>query len=304
MSQLHPCDGAAPIGVFVRKHLPQILAYCQENPEEFNNLQDKSYCLANFRQSYPVLLIKKSASRPSKYWSATGSGTFADDGYWVTSEWVSELHTAHFIVYLLDKGIEPIDIGEECIAWAQETVDEFGTTSAASGGPRYRSTAVGVAQNALVRHLLGNIGFEEFNQSDWGAVKHHDFGDTCAYCGATKKTTMDHAIPINRIHLGEHRLGNLAPACGSCNGKKSNTTYTEFLEKFYLDDPEQARLRIGDIETHAATHNYVPIDAHEKVRPIIEEARAKVKEIADEYLARITDQLTRAREIDPAQQAE
>ena len=283
MSQPHPCDGAAPIGVFVRKHLPQVLAYCEEHPAEFANLQDKAYCLTNFKQSYPVLLVKKTASPPSRYWSSSSSGVFADAGYWVTSEWERQRHTAHFIVYLLDKGIKPIGVGEDCIDWAQETVDEFGTTSAAPGGPRYRSTAVGVAQNALVRHLLGNIGFEAFTQNDWEAVKHQDFGDTCAYCGETKKTTMDHAIPINRIHLGEHRLGNLVPACDSCNAKKSNTTYPEFLEALYVDDPEQARLRICDLETQAAKHSYRFIDDHEQVRPLIEEARAKVKEIAEEY---------------------
>lgn len=51
---------AAPIGELVRMHLPQIVARCQANPEEFANLQDKTYYLATFRQSYPVLAPKPS----------------------------------------------------------------------------------------------------------------------------------------------------------------------------------------------------------------------------------------------------
>ncbi|WP_168929457.1 HNH endonuclease signature motif containing protein [Nocardioides sp. GY 10113] len=295
MSQLPIRNEAAPIGAFVRQHLPQILAYCQANPEEFANLQDREYCLTNFRQSYAVLRARTGESKPSKCWAAKSSGPFSDAGYWVTSEWVSNLHTAHFIVYLISKGIEPIGVSEDFIAWAQETVDEFGTTSAAPGGARYRSTALGVAQNALVRYLLSNLPYETFAQDDWEAVKARDFGGTCAYCGETKKTTIDHAVPINRIHLGEHRLGNLVPACGSCNGRKSNTTYTEFLETFYAADPEQARMRIGDLDTHAAKHDYQPIEDHEGVRPIIEEARAKLAEVASLYLDRINEQLAQQR---------
>lgn len=286
---------AAPIGAFVRQHLPQILSYCQSNPDEFARLQDQGYCLTNFRQSYPVLRPRTSGLKPPKYWSIASSGPFSDAGYWVTSEWVAGLHTAHFVTYLTTKGIAPIGLSEDFIAWAHEAVDEFGTTSAAPGGPRYRSPALGGAQNALVRYLLSNLPYEAFNQGDWEAVKALDFEGACAYCGETKKTTIDHAVPINRIHLGEHRLGNLVPACSSCNSKKSNTTYTEFLEAFHAGDPGLAQKRIRDLDAHAAKHGYRPIEDHEGIRPIVEEARAALAEVASLYLDKINDQLAQQR---------
>lgn len=295
MSQLPLLIEALPIGAFVRQHLPQMLSYCQANPKEFANLQDHEYCLTNFRQSLPVLRKRTTENRPPRYWSPSSSAPFSNAGYWVTSEWVSSLHRAHFIVYLTNRGIATIGLSEDLLAWAQETVDEFGTTSAAPGGPRYRSTALGVAQNALVRYLLSNLHYEAFTQDDWKSVKARDFKGTCAYCGEIKKTTIDHAVPINRIHLGEHRLGNLVPACSSCNGKKSNTTYTEFLEAFYANDLKQAQTRIQSLKMHAFKHDYQPIHDHEGIRAIIEEARTKLAEVAGDYLDKITEQLTHQR---------
>jgi 5-methylcytosine-specific restriction endonuclease McrA len=41
----------------------------------------------------------------------------------------------------------------------------------------------------------------------------------CAYCGdATAKLTIDHVVPFKRG--GRHTIGNLVPACQSCNSSK------------------------------------------------------------------------------------
>lgn len=42
----------------------------------------------------------------------------------------------------------------------------------------------------------------------------------CFYCGAAKSGTIDHIVPISRG--GQHSIGNLVPACRSCNGRKHN----------------------------------------------------------------------------------
>lgn len=49
------------------------------------------------------------------------------------------------------------------------------------------------------------------------------FGRACAYCGTTEKElTMDHVVPLSAG--GDHTLGNIVPACLSCNVRKSNRT--------------------------------------------------------------------------------
>ncbi|GAB2854987.1 HNH endonuclease [Nocardioides pacificus] len=287
---------AAPIGEFVRRHLPQILELCRREPGELINLQDKAYCLATFRQSYPVLLAKVSNQKPAKYWSAKLSAPFSGAGFWVTSEWVAPLHTAHFVAYLVAKGIEPLGVDEDFIVWAQETVDKTGTTGTAPGGARYRATPIGTVQNALVRHLLGSLSFETFSKADWERIKVEDFAGGCAYCGLLGKTEMDHAVPISRVRQGEHRLGNLVPACAACNAKKSQQHYVAFLRMKFRDDPEQGEARIAAVQRHADRYGYRPIEDREGVRPLLEEARAAVKALAEEYRVRINKQLGHSRD--------
>tara|TARA_Y100000389_G_scaffold194636_1_gene224924 strand:+ start:215 stop:691 length:477 start_codon:yes stop_codon:yes gene_type:complete len=44
--------------------------------------------------------------------------------------------------------------------------------------------------------------------------------NTCQYCGAKKRLTIDHVIP--RCHGGEDTWENLVVACSSCNTKKGS----------------------------------------------------------------------------------
>lgn len=287
MSQIPKPNEAAPIGEFVRRHLPQILRYCQQHPEELVNLQDRAYSLATFRQSRPVVVAAEPDQKLDRYWSAKSSEPFSGAGFRVTSEWVSNLHTAHFVAYLREKGITPLGVSADFIAWAEDTVAEFGSPGSAPGGARYRSYALGVAQNALVRYLLSNIGHERFSEADWRSVTDEDFNGSCAYCGQPGFVTLDHAVAINRIHLGEHRLGNLVPACSRCNTEKSNRDYPEFLSTKFEDDPAHASTRIDLIDAHASKFGYEPIGSNDDVTALIEEARGKIKEVADSYLALI-----------------
>lgn len=45
-----------------------------------------------------------------------------------------------------------------------------------------------------------------------------DFNHTCAYCGAGGDLQVEHVVPISKG--GEHHLGNIVPACQSCNFSK------------------------------------------------------------------------------------
>nr|WP_255670003.1 HNH endonuclease [Aeromicrobium wangtongii] len=143
----------------------------------------------------------------------------------------------------------------------------------------------------MVRYLLSNVGYERFSEVDWRTVRDEDFHGACAYCGQAGTVTLDHAVAINRIHLGEHRLGNLVPACSRCNEAKSNKDFRHFLSTKFEDDPVYASTRIGLIEAHASKLNYRPIGTNDDVTALIEEARAKLKEVADHYLALINSRV-------------
>lgn len=43
---------------------------------------------------------------------------------------------------------------------------------------------------------------------------------SCFYCGKQNAGTIDHVIPLSRG--GTHSIGNLVPACHSCNSRKNN----------------------------------------------------------------------------------
>lgn len=289
MSKLPDPNEAEPIGKFVQMYLPQIFDYCQnKDPEEFARLSDRDFCLTTFRLSYPLLVRSNTGEKVKRYWSAKSSGPFVAAGYRVTSEWVASLHTAHFVNYLIDKDINPSGLSADFKEWACTTVAEFGSTGSAPGGPRYRSYAIGIAQNALVRYLLSNIGHDEFSEKHWQAAK-EELG--CVYCGQRTGLTIDHAVPINRVHVGEHRLGNLVPACGSCNRQKSNTTHEVYLRKVYAADPQQAAERISAIDAYASKHGYSPIVDAEGVQKLLDDARDELKAVADKYLEAINSKV-------------
>ena len=52
---------------------------------------------------------------------------------------------------------------------------------------------------------------------EWKWIK-TKYKNKCAYCGEKKKLTMDHIIPISKG--GHHTIGNIVPACQSCNAQK------------------------------------------------------------------------------------
>ncbi len=52
------------------------------------------------------------------------------------------------------------------------------------------------------------------------------YGGKCIYCGTSENITIEHRIPVSRG--GTNLPANLAPACKSCNCKKSTKTEFEF----------------------------------------------------------------------------
>lgn len=160
-----------------------------------------------------------------------------------------------------------------------------------SGGSRYKKHAIGNAQNSAVRFVLGALPQESFTKADWLEVI-RAFHHLCAYCGERRALVMDHAVPISKESLGEHRLGNLVPACHPCNSAKGQKAYETYLRgEHSIPD---AKARIAVIEEHMARHGYRPLTTQldpagvEQVRAALDELREAIATAAASAVDRIT----------------
>lgn len=84
-----------------------------------------------------------------------------------------------------------------------------------------------VGQRAKRRRKAQIAGAGTFRVSarDWRRLCLR-YGDRCAYCRKRGALTMDHILPISRG--GRHSIGNLIPACASCNASKNDRTIMEW----------------------------------------------------------------------------
>jgi hypothetical protein len=148
---------------------------------------------------------------------------------------------------------------------------------------RFRGNAIGNAQNLFIRNILSNLGEESFSQNDWEETISF-FERKCAYCGADAPLEMEHAIPINKEKLGEHKIGNIVPSCNNCNKRKHYSDYKEFL----ADSPD----RIFKIESYMESRNYTPLASTpyaEKIRKILEIGHSEVGYISKKYIEIINE---------------
>ncbi|SLN77351.1 HNH endonuclease [Roseisalinus antarcticus] len=260
------------IGQFVKRNAAAIFQYCEtSDPSEFARLQDPKYSKEIFDINYPFCkpVSKIAPEEHVRFYNATHEVHGVPVR--VTSQWFNPPTSKSlplFRQYLAKREIAH-DFNPQPDSPPVEAKER-----AARG--RYRGSAIGIAQNAFVRHLLGRIGDEQFNADQWQEVI-SDFDQRCAYCGAAGDLVMEHVIPINRTSLGEHRLGNLVPACRSCNAVKADQDYRDFLA--------QETDKIAAIEAHMAKHDYLPIGENQRLRQIIELAHQDVRQLADRYAA-------------------
>jgi len=150
---------------------------------------------------------------------------------------------------------------------------------------RYKGNPIGNAQNLVIRTILSNLGDESFSEKDWAETKEY-FEWKCAYCGASDcEIVRDHAIPISRYKLGEHRLGNIVPACKRCNNKKGEQDYVEFC-----GENEIAREKI---KRYMSSRAYIPTTENagksENTRIILHKAHEEIRVVAEKYIELIND---------------
>ena len=59
-------------------------------------------------------------------------------------------------------------------------------------------------------------------------AKCNEYNNCCAYCGAHEKLEPDHVVAISKG--GTNYIGNIVPACHTCNVRKGSKSYEDFLE--------------------------------------------------------------------------
>ena len=262
------------IGQFVKQNIQHIFDYCEEeNHDEINNLLDIKYSKNTFGINFPFCVEIKNIKDGKRFWTQVYS--VRDKRVRVTSQWY-EKNLIRFKEYLDSKEIvEEISL---FLDGKKRNERQLKTNI------RYKGNHIGNAQNLFIRNILSNIEHELFSKTDWNKTKDY-FDHKCAYCGSEGDLLMEHAIPINKEMLGEHRLGNLVPSCKLCNSNKGNRDFREFLM-----DNEAA---INKIKEYMTSRSYVPIDDNENVKCILNQAHKEVADLADKYI-KIVNELLKA----------
>jgi len=274
------------IGKFVQQHISAIFNYCDNVAhEEIARLLDPEYSKDIFGIHFPFCAqVENITDKDSvRYWVRIYR--VRGKQVRVTSQWF-DYNFSKFESYLGSKHIalssQPrTQTGNEDVSTKQDNPTHMLTNK----NIRYRGNAIGNAQNLFIRNILSNLGKESFTEKDWLSTKEY-FSNKCAYCEADTYLHMEHAIPINRDTLGEHRLGNLVPSCKRCNSNKHHRDYREFLG--------DNAVAIKRIEDYMGSRGYVPLKSNEQVAKLLNVAHMEVSALADKYISSINGLLQQA----------
>ena len=83
--------------------------------------------------------------------------------------------------------------------------------------------------------VSASADYRHVSFAEWTSLLNRH-GGGCAYCGSKDKIEMDHVVPLSKG--GRHAIGNLLPACFSCNRSKR----ARFLSEWKLHQRKQAAL--------------------------------------------------------------
>ncbi len=268
------------ISQIVKSYIAKINSFCNEKDHsEFERLLDKKYCKDTFNINYPFykkvdLMTKKDNAR---FWSQT----YIVRGVTVriTNHWFDECRI-RFIQNLISKNIAiKEDFNEEALLALSKNLEKNKKDIVQNKMPansRYKGYAIGKASNLLVRNILSNLGTEQFNNQDWEETKQY-FKNRCVYCGEeSKNLIMEHAVPINKKSLGEHRLGNIVPSCKECNNSKGSTSFVDFLSN--------DNIKIEAIKKYMDDKNYAPLGENEQIQMILNMAYNEVSSVSNRYI--------------------
>lgn len=267
------------VGALVKSHIGNILRYCERDPVELSRLMNAEYSRKNLHIRWPFFAeVRDITSKDySRYWQdryVVGEKNLRVCSQWYERDWEP------FCQYLLSKGIIEANHlphrADPAPTHPRPPISPTPDDRDKMGNSRFRSIAIGDGQNAVIRFILSKLGQEVFDEDDWKTTKSY-FDNRCAYCCALTDLEMDHAIPINKTKLGEHRLGNVIPSCKNCNRDKNHRDFVEYLG----DDQE----KIARIQSYMKDRKYVPLGDNRQVKLVLEQAYREVAPLANRYIA-------------------
>jgi hypothetical protein len=150
-----------------------------------------------------------------------------------------------------------------------------------------KTIRVGDVQNSLIRLILWQAEREPITDRHLREAR-KIFKNKCAYCGEIKELHFDHAVPINKTSLGQHRVGNLVPSCAECNQRKGQKDFRQFLSQ-----ETDSESKIATILKYMDDHGYRPF-AGDNVKECLERARSELSRLADKYIAEVASLLPRS----------
>jgi hypothetical protein len=257
------------IGELVKDNISKIFQHCETDPVELVRLMSAEYSRRTLGLAFPFCADANRIAPQDhrRYWA--DRFVVGDKRLRVCNDWYERQRDA-FCAYLAAKSIAPPVFPSRPNPEPPPQPPPRGNRNS-----RYGSIQIGDAQNAFIRFILSRLGEESFDEGNWRATKAY-FDNRCAYCDGSAADQMDHGVPINRSKLGEHRLGNVIPACKGCNTGKHQRDYREHLR----DDLH----RIDRIETYMASKGYVPRAENDQVKGILEKAHKEVAALAERYI--------------------
>lgn len=85
--------------------------------------------------------------------------------------------------------------------------------------------------NSRIKAMRRKAERRTISVADWKSVllQHRH---CCAYCGSAGDLTMDHVVPL--VRGGRHSIGNVVPACRSCNSSKNGRFIVEWRKSKWV----------------------------------------------------------------------
>lgn len=97
----------------------------------------------------------------------------------------------------------------------------------------------------------------------------------CVFCGSRKVTRWDHLIAVSKFGLTA--LGNLVPACGTCDDSKGNRPFAEWMRGSAAKSP----MSLGVPNVDQRVEHIESFIAHYETRPLPFEERLTAAELLE-----------------------
>lgn len=133
--------------------------------------------------------------------------------------------------------------------------------TSASNPKAPNKTILAGAFYVVERALHDSLSLRQFGDDERQQVLTFFAGSTCVYCGAGSVRGFDHLVAV--IEGGEAVLGNMVPACGTCDDSKGRRPFEEWMRGTAKCSPAtrgvpDVEQRVARIRAYISLFRYVP----------------------------------------------